>query len=66
MTTAKDFAAEVNPETRAVNALLEIYRDVPDDRLDSRFGTQNIRQRAEAWIARAMEELGEEFDVEAG
>ena len=48
-----------SPETKAVRALLVLFDHVPDD---FRHNRQTLRQRVEAWVAHAVEQVEGEVE----
>ncbi len=49
----------MQPETQAVEALLTLFAPHVGD--DFRHNGQTLRQRVEAWVSRAVEEVGDEI-----
>ncbi|MHC4299618.1 MAG: hypothetical protein ACYS7Y_20255 [Planctomycetota bacterium] len=51
----------MNEERQAVEVLMSLFSHVPDQEV-ARFDGQTLRQRVEAWVAHAIEQV--EADVE--
>ena len=50
----------MQPETKAVEALLPLFDNAPDD---FRHNGQTLRQRVEGWVGRVVEEVGDEIQT---